>query len=534
MRLLYSFLVLCLVFAPALAEESKKEKRLEWHTRDLYYHDANGMMVQMELAPKLSVRFSSEMTKEARTFLLAPFSPISEVEQPGDSSRILVAFHSSVAPADLLQTANKISASGKAEVAPVFFVDNIEAVLEGIVVESKIVTAPSRMRERMRKYGDFISRQILNENGTWVFLVDEVKPPLNLLVLTNLVSKDSWVQRAYPRFKFLHDPILATIAIEPVSGTVAEMRTVTFTIKIFDPSISLATERLPEFGRGLFMPIQGDVSTPQSVRYPPGYLFEQVGDPLRLPVRQEKRSRTYITSWKFRHYALGEWIITPQAVPYSKKGVDQEIRSSSFTMVVNSQIGNLKITDVPVPRSLIHPSEKLVAIPEVVLPPIPSYWFDAWLSKPELVVRGTRILGILLAVLVLAGAGFVLADRKSRSKRQMVQRRQAIAQAEESLKEAFRLGSYAKYEDALSTLLVVLFPHLTSSPTWEEIKDDKLVLDNFGGDNMQFLEEIFTELGRRHMRDFSPMPEEVERLDSSIEAIFEMADRLSNVRKEMS
>lgn len=526
-------LILCCASISLAAEENKKEKYLEWHTRDLYYYDANGTMVQLELASKLSVRFTREMAKEDRTALLAEFSPIAEMELPGDSSRTFLSFSESITPADLLQTANKISASGKAEANPVFFVENIESVLEGIVVKPKTFLSPARLQERMRKYGDFMSRQTLHESGVWVFLIDEVKPPLNLLLLTNLISNDSWVERAFPRFKFLHDPIVSSIIVEPVSGTVGEVRKVTFTVKVFDPSIVLSTERLPEFGNGLFRPIQGSPSSPATIR-DPGYLFEQMGNPVRYPVKQERRSRTYATAWKFRHYALGEWTIPPQPVPYSKNGVDQEIKSSGFTLVVNSQIGSLKITDIPIPRPLIHPVEKPAPAPDLTLPPIPSYWFDAWLSKPELVARYAGFAGKLFGALVLIGIIVFLAREFERNRKKAVYRRQAIGQVNNLFQEASATHSYAKYEDALSAALVLLFPHLTSHPAWEEIKDDKRVLGALGSEGMALLEKIFTELGRRHMRVFSPASEDIAELKENIRAVLDGGEWRFIVSKEIS
>lgn len=526
-------LVLCFVSTFVSAEESKKEKYLEWHTRDLYYYDANGIMVQLELAPKLSVRFTHEMGREDKTAFLAEFSPVAEREQPDDSSRLIVQFQESAAPSDILQIANKISASGKAEANPVFFVENIESVLEGIVVKPKTFLSPARLQERMRKYGDFRSRQTLNENGVWVFLIDEVKPPLNLLLLTNLISNDSWVERAYPRFKFLHDPIVSSIMVEPVSGTVGEVRKVTFTVKVFDPSIVLSTERLPEFGNGLFRPIQGSPANPATIR-DPGYLFEQMGDPVRHPVKQERRSRTYAAAWKFRHYALGEWTIPPQPVPYSKNGVDQEIKSSGFTLVVNSQIGSLKITDIPIPRPLIHLVENPAPAPDLTLPPIPSYWFDAWLPKPELVARHTGFAGISLGAAVLVSIGVVLVRGLTGKIKKAAYRRQAVQQVNSLFQEASTTDSYAKYEDAFSALLVLFFPHLTSRPAWEEIKDDKRVLGALGSDGRELLEKVFTELGRRHMRDFSPAPEDIAELNKNIRAVLDRGKWRLVISKETS
>lgn len=517
------FAVLWLISVPSQADDNGK-KRVIWQLRDLYYYDANGTMVQLDLAPKLLVRFKSETPKEKRSQFLAEFSPVAE-EELSDSSSTLVEFNTSIKPDQLLEAANKISRSDIAEVSLVFYIENIEAVIEGIIVEPKTILTPDRLQERMKKYGDFSLRQTISENGAWIFLTDNVKPPLNVLALINLVNNDSWVRRAYPRFRFLHDPIIASIIVEPVSGTVGEARTVTFTIKVFDPAIKLLEDQLSQFGVGLFMPIQGNITSPSSIKYPPGYLFEVIGDAIKHPVRMEKRSRVYAVSWKFKHYALGEWTIPPQPVSYSRNGVESEIKSSGFTLVVNSQIGSLQITDMPVPRPLIYPALKPAPAPDLALSPIPQYWFDAWASdiKAERASRYLKILSLLLGVVAFGSMSMPIGRHLLRNQKIAADRSRKIEQIEKLLGEAEETRSYEKYNEALSYILTTAFPHLSSRPTWEEIKNDAFIHEKLEEDIMKILEPTFYELSRRHSKNFTATTESLAGLDKNIRKIKEAA-----------
>lgn len=517
-------IALFFTFSAALAEESAGKKFLEWHLRDLYYYDNKDTMVQLEVVPKLFVRFTKELTAEERVSFFAEFSPISQKPEQDDPLSFILAFDNSTKPFALLEMANKMTRSGLAVASPVFLLENVEAVIEGIAVEPKIVLTSERLYERMKKYGDFSSRKTAYENGAWVFLVDEVKPPLNLLVFTNLIKNDSWVRRAYPHFRFLHDPITAFITVEPVSGTVGEVRTVTFTIEIFDPVILLSENELPEFGNGLFMPIQGTLTAPSAIKYPPGYLFELVGEPVKAPVRQDNRSRIYKISRKFKFYALGEWTINPQPVSYTKNGFTKEIKSLGFTLIVNSQIGNLKITDMPFPRSLIYSVKSQEIIAEVALPGIPSYWFDAWTPKDAYkTIQYSRLVSVSLGILGITILLAFAISKLNKAYKRMVSRRLLIGEIEKVIDSARDRKSYADYSEAFSRILVGLVPYFSSHPNWEEVKDDERVLRFFETEEREILRRIFIELLRRHKKDFVPEAGDLMRLDGDIRAIFEIA-----------
>lgn len=521
-------LIFLLVFTsfPALAEESGNKKFLEWHLRDLYYYDNKDTIVQLELIPKLFVRFTKELTAEERISFFSEFSPIAQKLEPGDPLSFILDFQNSAKPSSILNMANKMNSSGLAVASPVFLIENIEAIIEGIKVEPKIVLTADRLYERMKKYGDFLSRKTEYENGAWVFLIDEVKPPLNLLVFTNLIKNDSWVRRAYPRFKFLHDSITASITVGPVSGTVSETRIVTLTIKIFDPEIVLLENDLPEFGSGLFMPIQGDLSIPSTIKYPPSYLFGLVGEPTKSLVKNKNRSQVYEVYQKFNFYALGEWTIHHQPVSYTKNGITKEIMSSGFTLIVNSQIGNLKITDMPFPRPLIHISKPSKINTELIPLDIPSYWFDAWMPKNAyMVIQYARIISLLLIMLFVVMLAVLIMSKIRETNRKTVLRRSIINEIREILDRAKTHKSYTDYNEALSRILKGMAPSLPLHPTWKDIEENDDILKVLNPEWRELVRQTLVELDRRHMRNFEPLSGELIRIDEDIREIFCMALR---------
>lgn len=521
---------LILAFYQGVWAEERGGKFTEWHLRDLYYYDSEGTMVRLDLAPKFLVRFRNDVTLKERSGFLAKLSPISERKDPLDSSRLLVEFDASRKTEEMLEALNKILRSGLVEEAwPIFWVENMEAIIEEIIVEPKITLTPERLIERMRIYGDFSVRQVVPRNGAWVFMIAEIKPPLNILVLTNLIQKDAWTRRAYPRFKFLQDAITASVSVDPVSGTVGEKRIVTLMIKVFDPEIKLLEDQLPQFYSGLFRPIRGYVSSPI---YPPAYLEELIGGPVKHPVRVQGRSRIYAFSWEYRIGALGEWTIPPQPISYSKNGITQEITSSEFRLVVNSQIGNLKINDMPVPLPLLHPEKKLAPAPDVALPPVPSYWFDGWMPRPELVARYSRVVGVFSVTVGIAILYVMVLFWGARGKRKVVAREDKIRKVRMLLEEARAARSYEKYGEALSAALAILFPRLSLHPTWDEVKENAFIREKLGDDLMKALEASFYELGRRYSRGFRPTRESLDELEGNIRKILEAAETIFLSGKE--
>ena len=515
-------IALIFIYSTAFAEENTNKKFLEWHMRDLYYYDNKDTMVQLELAPKLLVRFTKELTAEERTLFFSKFSPVAQKPEPGDPLSFILSFNDSTKSPAILEMANKMARSGLAVVSPVFLIENIEAIIEGIEVEPRIILTAERLYERMKKYGDFSSRKTAYENETWVFLLDEVKPPLNLLVFTNLIKNDSWVQRAYPHFKFIHDPIIAFITVKPVSGTVGEVRMVTFTIRIFDPTITLLENELPNFGDGLFKPAQGTFSITSTIKHPSGYLFELIGDSVKTSVKREKRSRTYTISRQFKIGALGEWTIRPQTVSYTKNGITQEIKSLGFTLIVNSQIGNLKITDMPSPRSLYYFVKAPKVTAEPALPNIPSYWFDALMFKKAYeIIKYGRLIGLLLGMIGITVLAMLTIAAVKTIFRKMMSRGLLIKEIKEIIDKARLDRSYADYSEALLRILKDIGPSLSLHPSWEEVKDNERLFRILGKDRFELLKEVFIELERRHMRGFAPEDGGLMKLDKDIHAIFE-------------
>ena len=163
-----------------------------------------------------------------------------------------------------------------------------------------------------------------------------------------------------------------------------------------------------------------------------------------------------------------------------------------------------------------------MAVPQAEFPPVPAYWFDALrLPRPELWARysqqGSAFFGAISLAMFFTVVLLVHIGRR----RERVTRLRRISEIDQILAQARRDCSYAKYDEALSSSLTFLFSHLSSHPTWEEVKDDEGIRQTLGEDKLQSLELIFGELNRRHARNFTVEPAALSDLDKLIGVFFE-------------
>lgn len=486
-KLLITFALL--LFALSHSTSSLAQKPVaKFNLRDFYFYDESGVMNRLDIAPKIAVRFLKNLPASEQNQFLEKFSPIAQKKDDKGSSVIILEFPSSTAYHQIIEKLNEMSESDIAETAPIVYINNIEAIADGIVIEPKTLLSAEALEKRIRRFGNFELRQSKMEQQRWVFFLAEVKPPLHILLLTNLVNKDSWVKRAYPHFKYLHDPIVSTLEVEPVSGTVNEARIIRFSIKIFDPAINLKEDLLPNFGEGKFIPVSGD-SSPQ----PLFFFLDGDGD------RREffgAKSRTVVFSWKFHNYAIGEWVISGQSIQYEKNGVLSNITSPQASMVVTSLVGNLAVNDMPSPKTLTVPNQKYNIKPttSASLPATLPYWFERWIEAKT----ATRY--SFLAIIYLSGAAIFLclltiAPHVAKWVKKQRQENQFFRNIEKICNEAAidaSLGSYKKLEDAARRI--------------EKKFSEKSILDN---ETRQSLSSIYQSLSVMHAPDFSPESHEV-------------------------
>lgn len=508
-----------LLFSVNSAMVSAQEIPNVWNSKDLYFYDEQNTAQKLELAPKVKARFLKELSQEEQTQFMAKFSPASQTKDPYDNSLVTIELAPDFNQDRILEAVNEIHKSGLAEAAPVFIVNNLEATIDGVVIEPKTVVTTESLEKRIHRFGEFVVRQSIPEDNERVLLFGSVKPPLNPLILINLIHQDSWVKRAHPRFKYLHDPVVATLVVEPVSGTVSEPRKITLTITVFDSRIKIAEEFIPTFGEGRFAPTVNN-------KQPPAFPFQVVGS-RKSHTYSDKRSRSLVYVWEFKNYAIGEWEVPAQPLAYEKDGQQYKTNTTSASFVVNSQIGSLKISDMPPPRVLPFPSAKPSA-EGAESPPPPVYWFDRWVKNPAgLVFYGHRLTLFFAAASVLLVAA-VFWQPLMRLRTNRVKQRTFKEKIEALCREAKEENSYKKLHDALCAVLSSAFPELSSHPTLKEVEEAQGVCSVLVHNDMwDRLTWVFNGLNKRHKEGFVADEKETKSLVSDVRLLADKLGRLA-------
>lgn len=499
MRKMKAILVLwAILFLPQILPAQGKV--IKWDVRELAFYDEENVLQRLDVAPKILVRFRDQFSNEERNDFVTKLNPApSEVKKDqDDSSGYILLFPIETTAVRILELVGEISSSGFAEATPVVYYNNIEAIAEGIVVKPKTVVMPPSMIQRMKKFGEFKVLQSKPAGSAWLFFFGEVKPPLHIYLLANLINKDVWVERAYPHFRYLHPPITVTVSVEPASGTVDELRTFTLSIKVFDPKIKIRDDELPNFGEGDFGPkLSGSA--------PPNLFWSVVGDK-QVRIIHEKRVETTEISWKFRNYALGEWIISGRNISYEKNTEPAEIEFGQVTFVVTSLIGSLAIEDIPSPKIVPLPEK-----PEHKSSPMPlefpKYWFDRWVPDSFIAYLygwwfavGSASL-TLLWVFYISGSWVAYYVRERSERKDFVEMLYAtcdLAEGDEVSNEVF-----SKLRDAVFSIFYVSFPDkLSHHPSLKELKD--VLQDGFYRGLWKTIEEVYEILGEGYAPGFQP------------------------------
>ena len=480
------------------AQASSHQARFD--LRHFSYHDKQKIMQQMRLAPKVGVRFVHEVSEDEQKEFFAKFSFTAKAKDPKDDSRIFLEFAPRMRQDEIKSILGVITDSDIAEATPVVLINGIEAIVEGMVIQPKIILSPDNIQQRIKRFGEFTVGAPILQQDELVFQVTMVKPPLNIFILINLIHEDDWVRRAYPLFRYLHDPIVSTITITPPSGTIAEPRTLRWTIHIYDPRITFDEKLLPEFGKGTFLPTINGKSAAS-------YLFSVMSEREKSE-REDNRGKEIMYSWPFKEYWIGELTIVPQPFSYEIDGSPNKMFTTAATFVVTSLIGQLKIDDMPFPRVLPIPAAvQPVGINTASLPAVPVYWFDRFFSDVLSVVFYVRL--IMFACLgTLSALGFshgvMLMKYRRTQKAAKEQFRLCINQF---CTQAWTQCSYVPLYDAVSAILTKVFPDLPKHPL---LKDIAIIEHALTTQMRVVLNGLFSEFDKMYAKDFVAKTGDVE------------------------
>ena len=469
----------------------------KFDARDFYFYDEANLITRLRLAPKIVVHFLTTTPVEEQNTFLNTFSPSDRKEYPKNSSRRIIGFPSSTSEERIFDMLTDINRSGIARGIPVVLVNNIEAIAEGFVVEPRTPLAPETLSQHLKSISEFSTNQTKQEQNAWLFMIDDIKPPLHIYSLINLIHEDTWVKSVRPQFTYLHAPVIAVLEVMPISGTVDETRVIRLSLHVFDDAIKIREDLLPQFGEGKF------ITDPLP---PPLFFFPSVGE-RELP-RVDRDARGYVMSvqWKFRMFAVGEWTIPSQTIAYERMGEQLTIPSPPGPFVVTSLVGRLAIKDMPSPQVLPTLEKPNLPAPQKT-PQLPLYWFDDWIAHPLSAARYSFFAALALAVVTIIFPltwGIAAFREKSRKNLEM---KMLVAEWMNICREASDkvcLESYRKLEDVLMSMLILAFPDmLPRNPVLKDIESFG-ARDSFDHDSWDAVCVLYEEFECTHAKDFMP------------------------------
>lgn len=502
---------------PKIASEQLKPRIVS--REELYYFSADGLRTPLRLAPSVIVRFRGPRGVNSAKHM-ERYAPRLTRDLVGVYTKadFALEFIPNQDTSELTRTLQRMSIDPILDGAPVFVVDGMEAVVDGIYITTTTPLSLNTVRSALKEHfgEDMELHEITPENGTWhvsfknLFFLGDKKVPLHVLSLTNLIhtSKDLvWVKRAYPKFAFLHAPVIATVSVTPVSGTVGEKRTVVLGLRIFgnEGDVVIGETDIPEFMlQGAFVP--------KSNGQPPQVSFIEISNP-----QKTERERVGPNEWYMEHrYKVGlyapetEWKIEGFQIPYQYRGISRVTNTGTTTFFTRPHLdGKYKLSDMP--EAMRFPKSKPPALSPA--PPTPEKaWFDV-VAKPiggrtnfSIVLFGITVASTFLAAFGLIGLAIHIVPRfvsGTKIDAEITRRNELYKKAEKAKSKA---EAFLYLHEALSCVLHRWNKEFSAhNVTYQDVKaylatiqDEKLLRRLLQHD----LERLFNDLESRNEKGF--------------------------------
>ncbi|MEK7118433.1 MAG: hypothetical protein AAB869_02375, partial [Patescibacteria group bacterium] len=349
------------VESPKIPVEPDPENARIVSQQEFYFYGDNKLRIPLTLSRKVAVRFSVDAKKneDEKKAYLKKYSPtdLAPIASVYPRAEYALGYLPITDLKTMIGTIKKLSADQLLEVAPVFIVDGMEAVVDGIYLETVTPMSRDSVLAAIRSVfgSDAMIHEITPEGRVWhisfrrLFFLGDKKLPLHVLSLANFLERSMklfWVKRAYPKFAFLRDPVIAALFVTPVTGTVGEERTVTLAIRIFGKTadeVVVDEESIPDLKQGKFVPLFNGK--------PPQELFFDV----RKTFAKEARRQVGPNEWYIeRKYNIGlyapeaEWTIAGVEFAYEYKGKKRSAIVSPVTFFVRPHLDDkYKLSDIP-------------------------------------------------------------------------------------------------------------------------------------------------------------------------------------------
>ncbi|OGG44553.1 hypothetical protein A2673_03395 [Candidatus Kaiserbacteria bacterium RIFCSPHIGHO2_01_FULL_50_13] len=334
---------------------------------EFYYFDANGLRVPLKLSNSIAVRFLTvKLDTEKRNYLDERYAPLAirDIKSVYARAEYALEYSPLTNQAEMREILKRMSADSDIDAAPVFIVDGMETLVDGVYVETTTPLSSPTLKNAIEKLfgGGALLHEITPEKRAWhlsfrkLFFLDNEKIPLHALSFANLIHKggEPWVKRAYPKFAYLQEPVVASLTVTPISGTVGEERTAVLTLRIFgktESDVVIDEGDIPELQQGKFSPLSS--GKPPQVSF-----FNAAKGFVRNPRRQVGPNEWYIEHWyRFGIYAPeAEWVIAGIQIPYQYKGERRVLTVPTVTFFVRPHLdAKYKLVDIPEALSLDAP-----------------------------------------------------------------------------------------------------------------------------------------------------------------------------------
>jgi len=512
-------------------KEPSDGEYLTLSVEELYWYNEENLREALDLAPKITVRFAPaysqpENQEEFLSKSLSDFPPHEyEQELIGNrpSNRWLVLFEENTPPATLIDALNLINRSDMARADLIFLINGIEAEMTGMTIEPKEYFSASdfqaQVLHKLKQYGDFtVGAMMTSGDGSFHLSFSEIKPPLTLLRLVNLIHTDAWVRRAYPKFSYLRPAITAELKVTPETGQLDEVRTVSLTVRNFTPGrIQVDPQLISPLGSAEFIP--------KSVGGGRAKYFEVSPEP---EIRREELGRGEVVTltWKLHLFEVqatgadltGKWTLPGPPVNFLDNGELKTITANTANFFVISHLAGV-VASFPPATPLTVPELLVAPRPPSPFTPSPS-WLDSVPLPPTILLYTSLILAGIFGVVSLVHGRTLLRRRKLQSPRESPEKPWQ-ERCSDLLNEAPRLpptGSYQKVYEALFLALRNAFPgKLSPHPELEE------VIENCGNrldeKERHLLTRIFTELERVYRPNFTLQEEALAKVISDVRSL---------------
>lgn len=492
--------------------------------QEFYFYDDNKMRIPLILSRKAVVRFFAEKPGEGKAAYLKRYAPVEleSIFSVYPRAEYALGYLPTIDTMTMVRTIKKLSADQELEVAPVFVVDGMEAVVDGVYLETVTPMSRDAVSAALKKVfgNDAMIHEITPEGSVWhisfkrLFFLNDKRLPLHVLSLANFLERSTklfWVKRAYPKFAFLRDPVVATLAVFPATGTVGEERVATLSIRMFGKTaadVVIDENSIPEFMQGKFVPLAGG--------NPPQAAFR---DEARKPPVKGLRKQVGPNEWSIEHqYTFGlyapepEWVISGLSILYEYKKAKKIAMVPPVTFFVRAHLDE-KFALSDIPEAYLMPALGFSGIAPAI-PAAKNEWFDPLAQ----VLGGRERLSLSLlsiasvAALVALSLGVVLIMRHRANIRSLrplhhvwsTEELRDVLRGSETIED--QEDAYRLLHNALSLVLHQRFPEIPErNATFQHVKELAGGLCAIFPEDTERsldLEELFEDLEQRHAPGF--------------------------------